>query len=439
MKFKNYSVLLLLTIITLFTACKEDQTVPKSSAKAITKLVFAQFTPAVQATIDESTKKITAVVPPTADVSKLIPSISVSIKAKVLPDSGKVQDFTNAVTYTVTAEDGTSVNYQVTVSRTKFSVKDITEFSFADFSPAIVAKIDAATKTITATLPSTADLTKLKPTIKISDRATINPATGTVIDFSKAVNFTVTAEDASTQVYAVTITKEAPPVVVTGLFPTSITYIDNPLQPSVLKTVNYTWTNGVLTKLVEKRGTSTVERVFTRDKDGLITKIDVNFDGSKSVENYTYSADKKTITFTNSAREDITWTYNDRGFLVKKNVKSTTTFKEYAINLTWEDKKDVVNKVDDGDLLSTMSAWSGTNPLWEVAKQTQFLFVDNYNYNTTLLFLGNLLPNAWGYKYSFSSTTRTADVTKTVDSQKRITGILVEQGLATAQDMKIVY
>ena len=438
MKFKNYTILLLLAFVAVFVACKEAEVIPKSTAKAITKFTFGQFSPAVQATIDETTKKITATVPPTADVSKLIPSISVSLKAKVLPDSGKVQDFTNPVTYSVTAEDGTKVDYQVTVTRTKLSLKDITEFSLADFSPAIVAKIDPATKTITATVPATADLTKLKPSIKLSDRATVNPASGTVTDFTKPVNFTVTAEDASTQVYVVTIVKEVV-VVVTAALPKSITYIDNPLQASVLKTVDYTWTNGILTKLVEKRGTSIVERAFTRDKDGYITKIDVNFDGSKSVENYTYSADKKTITFTNSAREDITYTYNDRGFLVKKNVKNTTTFKEYAINLTWEDKKDVANKVDDGDLLSTMTAWSGTNPLWEVAKQTQFLLIDNYNYNTTLLFLGNLLPNAWGYKYSFSSTTRTADVTKTVDSQKRITGILVEQGFATAQDMKIVY
>ena len=204
----KYSLFILFAFATIFTACKEDTTVPKSSAKAITKFTFSQFNPAIQATIDETTKRITAVVPSTADVSKLIPSISVSLKAKVLPDSGKVQDFTNEITYSVTAEDGTKVDYKVMVSRTKFSGKDITELSFADFSPAIVAKIDPTTKTITATVPATADLTKLKPTLKLSDRATVNPVSGTVVDFSKAVNFTVTAEDAGTQVYAVTVVKE---------------------------------------------------------------------------------------------------------------------------------------------------------------------------------------------------------------------------------------
>jgi hypothetical protein len=52
MKFKNYSVLLLLAFVAIFIACKEEETIPKSSAKAITKLAFAQFSPAVQATIE---------------------------------------------------------------------------------------------------------------------------------------------------------------------------------------------------------------------------------------------------------------------------------------------------------------------------------------------------------------------------------------------------
>jgi Domain of unknown function (DUF5018) len=438
MKFKNYAILLLLAFVATFIACKEAEVIPKSTAKAITKFTFSQFSPAIQATIDETTKKITAVVPPTADVTKLTPSVSVSAKAKVLPDSGKVQDFTNPVTYTVTAEDGTSANYQVTVSRTKFSVKDITEFSLADFSPAIVAKIDAATKTITAVLPSTADLTKIKPTIKISDRATVNPASGTVVDFTKAVNFTVTAEDASTQVYAVTITKEVPPVTTTSL-PVSISYIDNPLNVTNIKTVNYTWVNGVLTKLVEKIGTGIVEKSFNRDKDGLITSIDVNFNGSTRRDEYTYSADKKTITFANLG-STYTWTYNDKKQLIKRSAKDNFTNKVTNITLTWDATKNRVTSVDDGDLLSTLNNYGDkANPLLEVYKQTQFLFVDDYNYNTTLLFLGDTVLNGWDFKYSFSTTTRTTISTINTDAKQRVSNINVKQSGALAQNMDIIY
>ena len=104
----------------------------------------------------------------------------------------------------------------------KSSAKAITEFTFADFSPLIIAKIDPITKTITATVPSSADLTKLKPTIKISDRASINPLSGASVDFSKTVNFTVTSEDASTQIYAVTVTKESSSNVVGTAFFTDV-------------------------------------------------------------------------------------------------------------------------------------------------------------------------------------------------------------------------
>jgi len=93
---------------------------------------------------------------------------------------------------------------------TKSSAKDITKFSFAALSPAVDATIDASAKTISATVPAATDVTKLVPTITISDKATVNPATGTAQDFSKEVSYTVTAEDASTAVWKVNVKVTAP-------------------------------------------------------------------------------------------------------------------------------------------------------------------------------------------------------------------------------------
>ena len=42
-------------------------------------------------------------------------SITISEKASISPESDTAQDFTNPVTYTVTAEDGTAQGYDVTV------------------------------------------------------------------------------------------------------------------------------------------------------------------------------------------------------------------------------------------------------------------------------------------------------------------------------------
>lgn len=208
--YKNYT--LLIFVLVIICSCGEELVVKKSSAKAIVKFSFSQFNPIIEATIDETTKRITTTLPSTADITKLSPTIIVSPGSKVSPVSDKEQDFSKEVAYTVTAEDGTEVTYKVTVRRERSGAKDILAFSFTDFSPIIVAKIDPTTKAITATLPSTADLTKLKPTISISDKAFVTPVSGNVIDFSKPVNFMVTAEDGSSQSYVVTLVKEAPPV-----------------------------------------------------------------------------------------------------------------------------------------------------------------------------------------------------------------------------------
>lgn len=93
---------------------------------------------------------------------------------------------------------------------TKSSAKEITKFSFAALSPTVDATIDAAAKTIKATVPAGTDITKLVPTIAISDKAAISPATGIAQDFSKEISYTVTAEDASTQIYKATITVDKP-------------------------------------------------------------------------------------------------------------------------------------------------------------------------------------------------------------------------------------
>ena len=107
-----------------------------------------------------------------------------------------------------TTNNGNNGNNNGNNSITKSSAKDITKFSFAALSPVVDATIDIANKTISATLPSSSDLTKLVPTITVSEKATISPATGVAQDFSTEVSYTVTAEDGSTAVWKVNVKKE---------------------------------------------------------------------------------------------------------------------------------------------------------------------------------------------------------------------------------------
>ena len=86
----------------------------KSNKKRILSFRFNALD--LDATIDESTKEITATVPMGTDVSALVPTITISDGASIDPVSDVAIDFTQPVTYTVTAEDGSQTSYLVIVT-----------------------------------------------------------------------------------------------------------------------------------------------------------------------------------------------------------------------------------------------------------------------------------------------------------------------------------
>lgn len=100
---------LVLAALMLLAGCKKE-----SSEKKILSFKFAS--PAVEAVITENAKTIVAVVPAGTDVTALVPIITVSDKATVSPASGMPVNFTNPVTFTVTAEDGSTATYVASVT-----------------------------------------------------------------------------------------------------------------------------------------------------------------------------------------------------------------------------------------------------------------------------------------------------------------------------------
>ena len=69
----------------------------------------------VEGEINEIAKTVSLTMPEGTDVTGLVPTIEVSEGATVSPASGEAQDFTNPVDYTVTALNGTTAVYMVTV------------------------------------------------------------------------------------------------------------------------------------------------------------------------------------------------------------------------------------------------------------------------------------------------------------------------------------
>lgn len=193
----------------LLASCskKQDDATPKSSAKVISSFSLNALNPAVTAAINQTAKTISLTVPFGTVVTALVPTIAVSDDASVSPVSGQATDFTNPIQYTVTAADGSTQVYTVTVLVGKSSLKAITAFSFQGLNPAVNCTINDTTKTITGRVPVGIAITALVPAITVSAKATVSPGSGVASNFTKEVDYTVTAEDGSTQVYKVTISQ----------------------------------------------------------------------------------------------------------------------------------------------------------------------------------------------------------------------------------------
>jgi hypothetical protein len=169
-------------------------------AKAIT--AFSITSPVTAAgSIDEGSKTITVTVPYGTDVSAMTASVTYT-GASISPAPGTARNFSSPQTYTVTAADGTTAAYTVTVQAAPSGAKAITAFTIT--SPVAAAGIiNEGAKTITATVPYGTVLTAMTAFITHTG-ASINPAPGTA-NFSSPRTYTVTAADGTTANYTVTV------------------------------------------------------------------------------------------------------------------------------------------------------------------------------------------------------------------------------------------
>ena len=114
------------------------------------------------------------------------------------------------MTYTVTAADASTQAYTVTVTVAANPAKEITAFNFNGLTPNVTGVVNEGAKTIALTVPYGTDVTALVPTITHTG-ASVSSNTGVAQNFTNPVTYTVTAADASTQAYTVTVTVAASP------------------------------------------------------------------------------------------------------------------------------------------------------------------------------------------------------------------------------------
>jgi hypothetical protein len=189
----------------------------KSTACDITMFKFT--TPNITGVINGTNISLT--VPTGTNVTSLIANFTASTGATVKVGSitqvsgQTTNNFTNTVTYVVTAEDGiTTKSYtvQVTVSSGNLSsAKDILTFGFTN--PVITATISGTN--ITAEVPFGTDVSTLVATFTVSPNATVSvnniqqESAKNVNDFTTVLTYTVTAQDGSSKSYTVSVTVKA--------------------------------------------------------------------------------------------------------------------------------------------------------------------------------------------------------------------------------------
>lgn len=171
--------------------------------------------------IDDTAGTITVDLPPRTGLTSLVASFSTSgtsvLSGGTEQKSGETaNDFTNPVTYTITAEDGSTRQYTVTARVLPSARKEIKSFSFLkannDDLPADVNGIVSGTK-ISVELPFGSGRENLKATFETSGEGetvaigeTAQVSGETVNTFTTPLTYRVTAEDKTTVNYEVTVT-----------------------------------------------------------------------------------------------------------------------------------------------------------------------------------------------------------------------------------------
>lgn len=175
---------------------------PLSSAKDITAFNFA--VPAVAGVITGTSIAVT--VPFGTDVTSLSPVVT-HTGAGISPALDSAINFTSPVAFIIAAADSTTKTYTVTVTIAPNTAKDITAFGIiAPFTAGIISGTAISVGVPAGTNPSALIATFTAPGASVTIGATPQVSGTTSNDFTGPVLYTVTAADASTQVYTVTLT-----------------------------------------------------------------------------------------------------------------------------------------------------------------------------------------------------------------------------------------
>ncbi len=179
-------IVLALSIISFGSCTSEDRDqIDLSGDTGIRSFVIN----GVEGAINTDNSTISVILPSGTDLKGLTPAIEIADGAVISPASGVSMDFADAndnlisVVYLVTSKDSyQKYTVNVDVARAK-----ITSFKIG----AVEADIDEIAKEINIWLPEGTDVTSLIPVVEYTEGAEMSPSSGSSIDFTNPVAFSL--------------------------------------------------------------------------------------------------------------------------------------------------------------------------------------------------------------------------------------------------------
>lgn len=191
---KTHIIIILLMSATFIWSC--DNQMEDGLVTDVSVNISSFRVNSVSGEIDHKNDKITVTLPYGTSVKTLAPVIEIPQGAIVSPASGAMIDFSQPVKFKV-KNGNIYKDYQVTVK----AQDPIISFKINGLS----ATINNSGKTISLTMPEGTNLTALQPIIETGNGVSINPASGTTLNFSSPVSFTV-SNGSLTEVYTAKVT-----------------------------------------------------------------------------------------------------------------------------------------------------------------------------------------------------------------------------------------
>ncbi|MFS4448243.1 DUF5018 domain-containing protein [Maribacter sp. 2307UL18-2] len=157
----------------------------------------------VNADIDQVSGEATKELPKNWSLTEVTAEIEISAFASIAPDPSTISDYSLPVDFVVTAENGTTKNYRVILSKILSQENDFSAFILLFDTLNLPADIDREKGMISQRVPQDTDLTQLSVAYEIPEYATIMPDPSGIMDYSQPVTFVITSENNEEKTYTV--------------------------------------------------------------------------------------------------------------------------------------------------------------------------------------------------------------------------------------------